>query len=86
MSKWQPISTAPKDDDPVLLCGPLRDGGFYRETCKWYPPGKMGRGCWPVIWMADHGEPTHWQPLPPLPEDDTATLTQAHSDVSGAVK
>ena len=65
MMEWQPIETAPKDQE-VLTYGPLRDGsGHYQEVQKMY----QLRGVWPVTFMHNALSPTHWMPLPapPLP-------------------
>lgn len=63
-TEWQDISTAPKDGTEVLVCGSKRlpyavahydrrDGLWYLETCSD---------------TVSIYSPTHWQPLPPLPE------------------
>ena len=63
--QWQPIETAPKDGTEILVCGPLRDGsGVYRDVTRW-PNGWSGK--WPVAYMHNSDEPTHWMPLPEPP-------------------
>jgi hypothetical protein len=57
---WQPIATAPLDGRDLLLV--VLPGG--RLFIGWYGD-RHGIKCW----LADDRriEPTHWQPLPPLP-------------------
>lgn len=60
--EWQPIDTAPKDDEPVLV---------------WYPQAFRGRGgCYVALWQdgawwaavnAFKFKPSHWMPLPVPP-------------------
>jgi hypothetical protein len=65
MSDWHPIETAPRTCE-VLTYGPLKDAsGFYYEVQKWWDGRHPG---WPVKWMANCLEPTHWQPLPDPPK------------------
>jgi hypothetical protein len=74
MSEWQPIETAPKDEDAdVLLDGPLGIGvGHWRPELEQededgspstpIPSGWWGeRGYWPD---EPDNQPTHWMPLP----------------------
>lgn len=60
MRKWQPIGTAPKDDNEVLLYSP--DGSIV--IASWREDANM--------WDADFGwvktGPTHWMPLPEPPD------------------
>ncbi len=59
---WQPIETAPKTED-VLLCD---DHGHY--VGGWIADSLIhGRDCW-MIHGGSAVTPTHWMPLPPLPE------------------
>jgi hypothetical protein len=58
MSEWQPIETAPKDGNEVLVHA---DGfrwvaGFDTEQGEWD---------WPSVWH--NLQPTHWMPLPAPP-------------------
>jgi hypothetical protein len=65
---WQPISTAPKDETHILVCGPDKNGGTYQSVCAW---PRNWSGMWPVAYMAyAAGEPTHWMPLPQPPKED----------------
>ena len=60
--KWQPIKTAPYNDE-VLLC----------IEGKWVTTGSKTRGIgwlWNMIDEEDDdSEPTHWMPLPAPPKD-----------------
>ena len=61
MSEWQPISTAPKDGEWILLYEERDDEhaiecGFF-DCGDWYGPDHIY-----TIY------PTHWQPLPEPPE------------------
>lgn len=57
---WQPISTAPKDETPLILCFPEKEG-ITVDIGRWakfaYVPGWRARL---VGWV----NPTHWQPVP----------------------
>ena len=65
--RWQTIESAPKDR-PVILTGPLQDGGEYQDVCKWYKSNVVGKdGCWPVVFMSGFGAPTHWAECLPAP-------------------
>ena len=69
MSEWQPIETAPKDGRKVLLVWPELLGrnvlplvvGAWTGT-RWSRPKKFN---------AVKATPTHWLPIPPLPEAST---------------
>ena len=56
---WMPIETAIKDENgpEILTLGPYGD---VSSTAWW-------RGKWQNVAHEDP-EPTHWMPLPPLPE------------------
>ena len=64
---WQPIETAPYDDEPVLIydgnmvCSARRVKGHRKWW--WTTHGATGYECEP-----DFDEPTHWQPLPAPPK------------------
>jgi hypothetical protein len=63
MSNWQPIESAPKTGDPILIyCG---EG---RIKIGWWIDA--GKGYWDdaTDWSYDLEEATHWQPLPDPPE------------------
>jgi hypothetical protein len=72
--KWEPIETAPKDGRLVLLAnenvteiGWWSDGfsgRWEKRRMKWLPPSEGG---W-AVWFT----PTHWLPLPQLPDSDNA--------------
>ncbi len=68
MSEWQPIETAPKDGTRVLAARKWKKGQWVYRIAHWADRG-LGN------WVSDPGEwlvqPTHWQPLPPAPEDRT---------------
>jgi hypothetical protein len=56
---WQPISTAPKNDTPILVCNNDPAYGFQDVVVwGWRVPGG------PVY---TDNELTHWMPLPPYP-------------------
>ena len=59
MSRWQPISTAPRDGTHILVCAP----SVIRPALAAYDVSG-----WARIGLGDlHYEPTHWQPLPAVP-------------------
>lgn len=61
MSEWQPIETVPKNHFPVLTWS-MKVGRVvaFRDVCwDWWP-------C-PASYPLSH-PPTHWMPLPELPE------------------
>lgn len=60
--QWLPIESAPKDATNVLL----RDRGGHHADGYWLRSAYNGNGAW--IWPFIHANPTHWQPLPPPPE------------------
>lgn len=74
MSAWQPIDTAPKDEDVNLL---LFEAGPYSRVKigHWFaglPAGEVFDIALPAQWE-DDGEgfqlsPTHWMPLPEPPQ------------------
>jgi hypothetical protein len=61
---WRPIETAPKDGTDILVyCGPASDP-IWGIAC-------WDEGAWRLWNDAEwrrHDWPTHWMPLPPLPE------------------
>lgn len=74
MTEWLPIETAPKDGTKVLLHVVTPPGDSY-ATMVGLPEGWESTEA--GFWCVDRGEwttgtagdPTHWMPLPPPPED-----------------
>lgn len=77
-AEWQPIETAPRDQTPVLLYGEIAGevGGIYcggpRVCIGMYCRSTDYKG---FNWTLEHTDaycvwckPTHWQPLPEVPE------------------
>ncbi len=66
--KWQTIESAPKDGTHVLV---LIYGSVYEawwdETGKWRLAKADQHGC--GCCGGDEEHPTHWMPLPEMPED-----------------
>jgi hypothetical protein len=60
---WQPIESAPKDATEVLLWGKKRCADGY-----WLQAAYAGNGAW--IWPYLFHDPTHWMPLPPIPDEE----------------
>ena len=56
---WQPIETAPKDGEHILL-------GIHLERLVYAQSSFWLSGKW-AGW--DYRKPTHWMPLPNPPED-----------------
>ncbi len=83
-SKWQPIESAPRDGTAILVhrnIWPGTDSGF-SENCnghntyvaEWWDGEDGGCGAWMCYMDSIQDpecpiDPTHWQPLPPAPED-----------------
>lgn len=66
--QWQPIETAPKDGTEILICGFDIVGDF--TACKAWWHDKSSEIVPQFDWVDDALEnPTHWQPLPQLPEE-----------------
>jgi len=66
--EWEPIETAPKDGTVVLIA--MRNdygAGAFSVRSGWW----MNTGCRPD-WSCciSSQKPTHWMPLPPLPEGE----------------
>lgn len=59
MDEWQPISTAPRDGNPILAA----EDGYAPYVVEWFDGGQAWIG-------ADHGYvyPTHWMHLPAPPQ------------------
>lgn len=63
--KWQPIETAPLDGTPVLV---VDDQG--RGCCCVYIATYSSLSGWTLDTSPqEEGYPTHWMPLPELPEE-----------------
>lgn len=69
MSAWRPIGTAPKDGSALLITD-----GENIEVCEWEcNPYLEDGGRWQGTYYDgygftyNNGEPTHWMPLPELP-------------------
>ena len=68
-SRWQPIETAPKDnEDSILVCDARVVGGFHQVV--WWSEGPKATG---YNWYTSDGPNfhrdafTHWMPLPKEP-------------------
>ena len=59
MSEWQPIETAPKNTDTILLTD-----GYWIRTGYW----ARRRECWSVDTAVPLKPPTYWMPLPEPPK------------------
>ena len=65
---WKPIETAPQDGTQLLICdadGVVREAWFY--LCTGIAAGWYLANTHPVN-LAREVLPTHWMPLPALPE------------------
>jgi hypothetical protein len=73
---WQPIATAPKDADLLLLCGPLdgvRSGYWDDDSHQWMSVETKGlTGGWMT--------PTLWQPMPAAPQGGQPVTTRTLKD------
>lgn len=76
LGTWQPIETAPKDGTPILgvqFCK-YPSGELYPDgAVMMWEGGSIFKGQWAymgitVIMVAEEYLPTHWMPLPALPE------------------
>ena len=76
--QWQPIATAPKDGEPVLIWKPdERRVGEYMMSAYWdednegfVPVGGIHKqGYFSKLQGCDQGYPTHWMPLPAAPTE-----------------
>ena len=69
-SHWQPIETAPRTGDDILLW----DGTFI--TCGFWTHRKDVVSRTPSGWVMDfftNREPTHWMPLPEPPQANSSS-------------
>lgn len=63
--EWQPIETAPKDREWILVC--QSKNGIIRTArwCETWEHWETGSGAMSYI-----ASVTHWMPLPPAPETE----------------
>jgi len=81
MSEWQPIETAPKDDDVLVLI--RYSNGYSIDIANWqeyYPKGFYWASARCVDGLHIRGNVTHWMPLPEPPTLTTTTGTKQGSD------
>ena len=65
MTEWQPIETAPKDLDDILLCS---RGTWYTVRVGYWDNWIKPNGGWHVTDQPPgNWKPTHWMPLPSPP-------------------
>ena len=80
---WRPIETAPRNGTLILLCS----AGYQPCAGMWFDKPEFDHGkCWlpfapEGVFECDQDlddymgngfyNPTHWQPLPPPPEDES---------------
>lgn len=65
MDRWMPISSAPKDGTEILVCNADRVG--IGSWCENYRSGFPYNNWSFNMAYSKPWNPTHWQPLPPLP-------------------
>lgn len=76
--KWQPIETAPRDGTHVLLLiGEVAIGGCWVLHSEGWESGIPDWYGWDtdndlILIEVPDDEPTHWMPIPPPPQTDTA--------------
>ena len=89
MSEWQPIETAPKDQDVLLgwwwteyVSTPRR---VWTSEVGWaFSSNKCSKKSgYSNAWM--HGNATHWMPLPDAPKDELATSSPAPESTDPAL-
>lgn len=77
MTDWQPIESAPHRFGERLLLGgcrngpPVQIGSWNDGDYVRYGGIDIGKGSYTQRWVGDHVKdprPTHWAPLPDLPE------------------
>lgn len=67
---WQPIETAPKDGQEIILFNPKEKGSHWPQLLIAYWRHDVAQGCWVHQGRACYGvgiAPTHWMPLPEAP-------------------
>jgi len=62
-NKWQPIESAPKDGNPILIYGTSG-----RVHYNYWHGGSLNEWWYPAAYRNE--EFTHWQPLPEPPEEN----------------
>lgn len=72
--RWRPIETAPKNGSSILVARHMgQPWGWVLGTAYWVSvrgiSGWIARGITEPPGELGLGEPTHWQPLPPPPDD-----------------
>jgi hypothetical protein len=90
VKQWQPIETAPRDGTDILLAFPGYKraciGHYYDRTeMKFGQVVRESRGWHDGYWLHigdEVPEPTHWMPLPTLPDAsaDRATMHNGSLD------
>lgn len=77
-ASWQPIETAPKEGLFIVTGGAISDD-LYRDDASYHmvivkaqDEGhvsyyEVNDTCYYSVWVED---PTHWMPLPPLPDNN----------------
>jgi len=83
---WQPIETAPKNCQYIIMCG----GGLLPDIVVWHPEEaeRMVNGnrvlARPAGWFNVSRSrilnPTHWMPIPDLPPDGSSSKIQKSRD------
>lgn len=72
--EWQPIETAPRDAENILLFWPLDhldSASFKRIKIGWWSETQRGWVWQDRAFRTYSSEPTHWMPLPPPPSPET---------------
>jgi hypothetical protein len=81
-NKWLLIDSAPKDGSSILVAYPLFGGDGYGvaeanwdgigEDEGWHISGTSWCDCVNGLIRSNHGDPTHWQPMPVFSPSDLA--------------
>lgn len=87
MSEWQPIESAPKDSSLVFA---WREGWEVPWFVRWYDhhPRDQSISGWEdgfeldQWWDLKQEPPTHWLPLPPLPNVQSLTFENCYWDAA----
>lgn len=68
---WQPIETAPKSRNPILLIGEYPTGRGWSDIYQcWWDGNQGGRGKGGWVRWPNSFQPSHWMPSPPPPMED----------------